>query len=164
MSDFSNADVHRIIRERDRAEGKLAREKSTAEEYAAKGMVAAAAGATGFALGYVNASQGATLEAPYSVGGTVPVDSLAAGLGVVAILATPTKGSGAELMPLSLGFGGAGIGIWAQRAGFQWQQARAGTAPATSTTAGFWGMRPRVNAGGQYGPRQNPYVNAYAGQ
>jgi hypothetical protein len=165
MTDFSNADVHKIIRERDRAEGKLAREKSTAEEYTAKALVGVAAGATGFALGVLNAQQGATLEAPYAVGGTIPIDAVAAGLGVVAILATPTRGKGEEFMPLALGFGGAGIGCWAQRAGYQWQQARAGaTTTPTTTTAGFWGMRGRIAPGGHYGAGRNPYVAAYAGQ
>jgi len=162
MTDFSNADVHKIIRERDRAEGKLAREKSTAEEYTAKALVGVAAGATGFALGVLNAQQGATLEAPYAVGGTIPIDALAGGLGAVAILATPTRGKGEDLMPLALGFGGAGIGCWAQRAGFQWQQARAGA--STTSTAGFWGMRGRIAPGGHYGAARNPYVAAYAGQ
>jgi len=168
--EIASNEFHRIVKERDRAEGKLAKEKSTAEEFAAKAMVGGAAALTGFGLGVLNAQQSATLEAPYQVGGQVPVDALAAGLGAVAILATPTTGANEKFMPVALGFGAAGIGIWAQRAGFAWEQARMGTAPAatttpaSTTTAGSW---PGHSLGGRYAPPgvygggSNPYVHAY---
>jgi hypothetical protein len=168
MADFSNTEVHKIIKERDRAEGKLAKEKSTAEEYTAKAVVGLAAVATGFGIGVLNAQNGGTAESPYLLGGTVAIDAVAAGLGAVAILATPTRGQGEKFMPLSLGFGAAAIGIWGQRAGYQWQQSR-GTTSTTSTATSSgplpWGsMHTRMAAGGVYGGGPNPYVSAFAGR
>jgi hypothetical protein len=167
MSEYSHADVERLIHENSKLKGREAREKSQAVEYTEKAVVALTAGAVGFGIGVVNAQNGATAETPYSLGGSIPIDAVAAGVGLVAILATPAQGKNASLMPVSLGLGGAGIGIWAQRAGYQWQQARAGTttAPAT-TTSGYvgWGgrMAPRMAQPGIYGGVPNPYVQQYA--
>jgi hypothetical protein len=174
MADYTHSDVERLIHENSRLKSREAKEKSQAVEYTEKAVVGIAAAATGFALGVYNAQNGATAENPVQVGGQVPADALAAGLGAIAILATPTHGPSEKLMPLALGFGGAAIGIWGQRAGFQWQQARAGATPAAGTTtagsvgwgghgAGHGGMMPRMAPPGGYGGYRNAYVDQYAG-
>lgn len=161
---YSHADFNRLAHENARMRSREANEKSKAVEFTEKAVVGLSAAAVGFGLGAYEAQQGATAEAPYQIGGNVPVDALAAGLGAVAILATPVRGSSSKLLPVSLGAGSAAIGIWAHRAGFQWQQSRAGTS-TTSTTAGpllFGGMhtRPFGHGPGIYGGIRNPYVDA----
>jgi hypothetical protein len=171
MEGYSHADFNRLAAENAKLKNREAKEKSTAIEYSEKAIVGLSAGAVGFALGVYEAQNGATAESPALVGGTVPVDAVAAGLGLAAILATPVRGSGANLMPVSLGAGGAAIGVWAHRQGFAWQQARAGAAaPATTATSSGpgalgWshgGMDQRFGAPGpgQYGTLHNPYVDA----
>lgn len=163
------SELHAAQREVGKMKAREAREKSTAVEYTEKAIVALSGAALGFGLGVVEAQQGATAEAPYAIGGNVPVDTLAAGLGLLAILATPVRGPSEKLLPVSLGAGAAAIGIWGHRAGFAWQQARAGTAaPATTSTGaplmfGGMGARPFASGAGQYGGSHNPYVDAYGG-
>lgn len=168
MDGYSHADFQRLIHENSKLKAREAKEKSQAVEYTEKAVVGLSAAALGFGIGVLNAQNGGTAEAPYLLGGQVPVDTVAAGVGLAAILLTPTHGSSEKLMPLSLGAGAAAIGIWGQRAGFAWQQARAGAvaAPATTTAGSVgWGgprsMHERFMAGsGQYGPLHNPYVDA----
>jgi hypothetical protein len=170
MDGYSHADFQRLAHENAKLKSREAKEKSQAVEYTEKAIVGVSAVALGFGLGVLNAQNGATAEAPYQLGGTVPVDTVAAGLGALAILATPTHGPSEKLMPLSLGAGAAALGIWGQRTGFAWQQSRAGATPATPTAAGVvgWGggMHPRFAAdhgqpGGHYGGFRNAYVDQY---
>ena len=162
-------ELHAAQREVSKLHAREAREKSTAVEYTEKAIVALSGAALGFGLGVYEAQQGGTAENPYAIGGNVPVDTLAAGLGLLAILATPVRGASEKFLPVSLGAGAAAIGIWGQRAGYQWQQARAGAAPTTtpmtSTGAplmfGGMGARPFAPGPGQYGAMHNPYVEAY---
>ena len=173
MTEYSQAHLRTELHDAQKEVGKLrareAREKSTAVEYTEKAIVALSGAALGFGLGVVEAQQGATAENPYAVGGNVPLDTLAAGLGLLAILATPVRGQSEKFLPVSLGAGAAAIGIWGHRAGFAWQQARAGaTPPATSTTGAplmFGGMdaRPFASGPGAYGGVPNAYIDAYGG-
>jgi len=173
MEGYSHADFNRLAAENARLKNREAKEKSQAVEYTEKAIVGLSAAAVGFGLGVYEAQQGATAENPALLGGTVPVDDVAAGLGIAAILITPVKGSGANLMPVSLGAGAAAIGVWGHRQGYAWQQARgtAAAAPATTTSgpgALGWshgGMDQRFAAPGpgQYGTLHNPYVDALGG-
>jgi len=176
MDGYSHADFQRLAHENAKLKSREAKEKSQAVEYTEKAIVGVSAVALGFGIGVINAQNGATAEAPFQLGGTVPIDTVAAGLGAIAILATPTHGPSEKLMPLSLGAGAAALGIWGQRTGYAWQQSRAGTAaavaPATTTASGTvgWGgggMSPRFQAqgqpGGHYGGFKNAYVDQYAG-
>jgi hypothetical protein len=175
---YSREYVDKVIRERDRAEHKIEKEKSTAREFGEKAVVGLSALAVGFGLGVVEAQNSATAESPYLVGGNVPVDAVAAGLGAIALLAVPAKGPSSSALPVALGAGSAAIGIWGQRAGIAWQQARAGAAPGTTPAqlpagsatpssgayVGYRGaMAPRIAPHGQYGGAPNPYVRRYAG-
>ena len=173
MDGYSHADFQRLAHENAKLRSREAKEKSQAVEYTEKAIVGVSAVALGFGIGVLNAQNGATAEAPFQLGGTVPIDTVAAGLGAIAILATPTHGPSEKLMPLSLGAGAGALAIWGQRTGFAWQQARAGAAaaPAATTTSGVvgWGggMAPRPLAGhgqpgGHYGGFRNPYVDQYA--
>jgi hypothetical protein len=178
MDGYSHADFQRLAHENAKLKSREAKEKSQAVEYAEKAIVGVSAAALGFGIGVLNAQNGATAEAPYLLSGTVPIDTVAAGLGAIAILATPTHGPSEKLMPLSLGAGAAALGIWGQRTGYAWQQARAtaaGTAvatPAATPTSGAYvgfsgGMAPRFQAngqpGGHYGGFRNAYVDQYGG-
>ena len=173
MEGYSHADFNRLAAENAKLKNREAKEKSTAIEYTEKAIVGLSAGAVGFALGVYEAQNGGTAEAPALLGGSVAVDAVAAGAGLAAILLTPVRGPGANLMPVSLGAGGAAVGIWAHRQGFAWQQARAGaTAPAGTTTSGpgalGWShggmdMRFAAPGPGQYGGLSNPYVDAIGG-
>jgi len=165
MEGYSHADFNRLAAENARLKNREAKEKSQAVEYTEKAIVGVSAAALGFGLGVLEAQNGGTAENPYMIGGNIPVDTLAAGVGLVAIIATPTHGSSSSLMPVSLGAGSAAIGVWAHRAGYQWQQSRAGiaAAPAAATTAGYFGsggMGSRYQApyAGEYGAPMNPYV------
>lgn len=175
MDGYSHADFQRLAHENAKLKSREAKEKSQAVEYTEKAIVGVSAVALGFGMGVLNAQNGATAEAPFQLGGTVPIDTVAAGLGAIAILATPTHGPSEKLMPLSLGAGAAALGIWGQRTGFAWQQSRAGGAaapvatPTASGTVGWGGgMSPRFQAahgqpGGHYGGFRNAYVDQYAG-
>ena len=173
MDGYSHADFQRLAHENAKLKSREAKEKSQAVEYTEKAIVAVSAVALGFGIGALNAQNGATAEAPYQIGGTVPVDTVAAGLGALAILATPTHGPSEKLMPLSLGAGAGALAIWGQRTGFAWQQARAAattttTTPAATTTSGQvgWGggMHPRFAAGGVAGGHYGGFRNAYVDQ
>ena len=170
MDGYSHADFQRLAHENAKLRSREAKEKSQAVEYTEKAIVGVSAAALGFGIGVLNQQNGATAEAPYQLGGTVPIDTVAAGLGAIAILATPTHGPSEKLMPLSLGAGAGAIAIWAQRTGAAWQAARAtaSTTPATTSTSGSvgWGggMHPRFQAangmsGGHYGGFRNAYVD-----
>lgn len=171
--EYSTADYNRMAHEVARLKAREAKEKSQAVEYTEKAIVGVSAAAVGFGLGVFEAQQGATAENPYAIGGNVPIDTLAAGVGLAAILLTPTRGPSEKLMPVSLGAGAAAIGIWSHRAGYQWQQARAGATTAPTGTTGGPGalgwshggmdMRFAAPGPGQYGTLRNPYVDAYAG-
>jgi len=167
---YSHAEIERIEKENDRLRAKDAREKSTALEYTEKAVVILSAAAVGGGMGVYAAMQGATAENPVLVAGTVPLDAAVAGLGAIAVMATPVRGPSSSFMPAACGAGGAAVGLWSFRAGFQWQQARAGTAPAApaATTQGYLGagsMSSRFAAPshGAYGVSDNPYVSRYAG-
>jgi hypothetical protein len=173
MDGYSHADFQRLAHENAKLKSREAKEKSQAVEYTEKAIVGLSAVALGFGIGALNAQNGATAEAPYQIGGTVPVDTVAAGLGALAILATPTHGPSEKLMPLSLGAGAGALAIWGQRTGFAWQQARAaGTAaapPAAASSGAYvgWGggMHPRFQAGhGQPGGHYGGFRNAYVDQ
>jgi hypothetical protein len=146
MADYVSATTaHRLEREADQAEGKLARIREGAKEMERKAARLGSAALVGFAYGALNTRQGGTATTPYSVGGKVPLDSaLALGLGLVALFdAKEGKTSSAAIEGAASG----AIAIYTSRYGAQWettQQSAAGTAttPATTTTSGPMGRRP----------------------
>jgi hypothetical protein len=172
---ISDSEARELIHERNRAEGKLSKIADEGKAMAAKALIVAGALGTGFVLGAVNVQKGATSEAPYSLGGKVPLDAAAAIAGTGAIFLAKKSTS----LALAAGIGGGALGCWGQRLGAAWEQARltaAGTAPAT-TTAGRVGHRGAM-AGRLFGPgayesdlnaqnpwmyAQNPYVEHFAG-
>ena len=167
-SGYQQADFQNLARENARLKARESREKSQAVEYTEKAIVGVSAVALGFGMGVLNAQNGATSEAPYQLGGTVPIDAVAAGLGAIAILATPTHGPSEKMMPLALGAGSAALGIWGLRTGAAWQAARSSTTTTPAVTTSGWsgGMSPRFQSGGSgghYGGYRNAYVDQYAG-
>jgi len=181
---ISDSQAREIIHERNRAESKLSKIADEGKAMAAKALIVAGAIGTGFVIGAVNAQKGATSEAPYSLGGKVPLDAAAAIAGTGAIFLAKKSTS----LALAAGIGGGALGCWGQRLGAAWEAARlqaAGTTPAASTTtpaastttAGRVGHRGGM-AGRLFGPggyesdlnaqnpwmyAQNPYVEHFAG-
>jgi len=182
---ISDSQAREIIHERNRAESKLEKIHEASVSMTAKATVIGAALATGFAIGAINAKEGATSEAPYSIGGTVPLDAAAAIGGTAAILLAKKPLS----LALAAGIGGGALGCWGQRLGAAWEQAQmqaAGTATPTATatpaassatSSGRVGFRGGM-AGRLFGPgayesdpgyvnpwmgAKNPYVQHYAG-
>lgn len=178
QAEFQRSDFQRLAHENAKLRSREAKEKSQAVEYTEKAIVGVSAVALGFGMGVLNAQNGATAEAPYQVGGSlgtgVAIDSLAAGLGAIAILAMPTHGPSVAALPVALGAGAGALAIWGLRTGQAWQQARAtGTttaAPAATTTAGAFvgwggggmGPRPLGHGAGHYGGHRNAYVDEYS--
>jgi len=175
---ISDSEARELIHERNRAEGKLAKISDEGKAMAAKALVVAGALGAGFAIGAINAQKGATSEAPYSIGGKVPLDAAAAIAGAGAILIAKKSTS----LALAAGLGGGALGCWGQRLGAAWESARltaAGTTPpaTATTTAGHVGHRGAM-AGRLFGPgaygsdlsaqnpwmyAENPYVQHFAG-
>jgi hypothetical protein len=176
---ISDAEARSIIHENRSAEGKLERIKAESKAVAAKAVVGAAAFGTGFAIGLFNTQQGGTSTTPANIGGTsgIPIDTAAAGVGLVALILARKS----TLLPLAAGVAGGALGVLGARYGAQYEPNLLGassstsstattpassTSPAGSTTSGMVGFSPMVprmgRPHGSYGVRPNPYARTYA--
>jgi len=178
----SPSNARAVLNERDKAEAKLARIKDNEVGMSERLIAGATALGVGGLVGFLNAKEGGTAEAPAQLGGKLPLDTAVAGVGIAAAFMVRSR----KWMPAAIGAFGAGLGLWGQRLAYNWQLQRmqaqgvtgapsgAFSAPASSSstpssssssmTAGMVGYRGAM-AGRLFGPgeyEENEYVRQYA--